>query len=470
MESLTQATVQPPCTGFEIDPSIITKYSTQGPRYTSYPTALLFSEQFTSANYEQYLDIANTDPAPLSLYVHIPFCRWLCYYCGCNKVVTKKAGVVREYLDHLAIEIGLLSKRIGANRQVTQLHFGGGTPTYLDDAELTELIHLLASHFQLDDSQHREYSIEIDPRTVNPDRLALLRGLGFNRLSFGIQDTNPQVQKAINRVQRTEQVIELVGAARAYRFSSISFDLIYGLPLQNCETLNRTLDDVISLRPDRIALYHYAHMPARFPAQKAIERHSLPNSAEKLAMLSLATERLLAAGYTYIGMDHFVLPGDELARSQKEGHLQRNFQGYSTALAPDVLGIGVSAISAIGDCYAQNSKDLADYYWRLDAGQLPVDKGLIKSAEDQIRAYVIMELACNLGVCADVFATKFNALFWEKFAELRPKLEEMQGDGLLVIEPAGITVTEAGRMMLRNICMVFDQYLNSKMQSYSKTL
>ena len=452
------------------DPSLIAKYSTQGPRYTSYPTALEFSEQFTVTDYEQHLNTARNDAAPLSLYVHVPFCRWLCYYCGCNKVVTKKPGAGREYLDHIAIEIALLSQRIGNTRQVSQLHFGGGTPTYLDDAELTELIHLLACHFNLGDGKQREYSIEIDPRTVTPDRLALLRGLGFNRLSFGIQDTDPDVQRAINRTQRTEQITELVGAARSYRFSSISFDLIYGLPKQNCDTLNRTLDDVIALLPDRIALYHYAHLPTRFPAQRAIEKHTLPSSVEKLAMLRLANERLIEAGYIYIGMDHFVRPNDELARCQKEGHLQRNFQGYSTTLAPDVLGIGVSAISAIGDCYAQNSKDLTDYYRQLDAGQLPVDKGLIKSPEDQLRAYVIMQLACNLNISTQVFAEKFNISFWEKFADIQPKLEEMQQDGLIIIEHASITVTELGRMMLRNVCMVFDQYLKTQTQSYSKTI
>jgi len=470
MVNIEPPTSQATPTVLAFDPSLVAKYSIQGPRYTSYPTALLFNEQFTLANYEHHLDTAGTDSAPLSIYVHIPFCRWLCYYCGCNKVVTKRRGVTRQYLDHLAIEIALLSKRIGASRQVTQLHFGGGTPTYLDDAELTELVHLLASHFNLDANQEREYSIEIDPRTVSPDRLALLRGLGFNRLSFGIQDTDPHVQQAINRVQHTEEIIALVGAARAYRFNSISFDLIYGLPRQNCTTLNHTLDDVIALLPDRIALYHYAHLPARFAAQKAIERHNLPSASEKLAMLSLATTRLIEAGYVYIGMDHFVRPEDELAQCQKEGHLQRNFQGYSNTLAPDVLGIGVSAISAIGDSYAQNSRDISDYYKKLDAGQLPIDRGVIKSTEDQIRAYVIMQLACNLRVSAQAFTDKFSISLWEKFADVQPKLEEMQQDGIVIIEHDGITITETGRMMLRNVCMVFDQYLNAHTQSYSKTI
>jgi oxygen-independent coproporphyrinogen-3 oxidase len=402
--------------------------------------------------------------------VHLPFCRWLCYYCGCNKIVTKKPGVARKYLDHLAIEIELLAKHIGLTRPVSQLHFGGGTPTYLDDAELTELIHLLASHFNLDANLDREYSIEIDPRTMTADRLALLKGLGFNRLSFGIQDTDPQVQQAINRVQHTEQIIELVNAARTYRFNSISFDLIYGLPHQSVDSLNHTLDEVIALLPDRIALYHYAHLPSRFPAQKAIVRHNLPSSLEKLAMLRLATNRLMAVGYVYIGMDHFVRPDDELAICQENGHLQRNFQGYSTTLAPDVLGIGVSAISAIGDSYAQNTKDLDEYYQKLDHGQLPIDKGLIRSREDQIRAYVIMQLACNLRVSTLAFAEKFKISFWEKFAETRPELEQMQQDGLITIEHASITITEAGRMMLRNVCMVFDQYLKQHTQSYSKTI
>ncbi len=471
MTTLIQNTaVKPRTAPLALDAGLIAKYSTQGPRYTSYPTALQFTDQFTADDYQRHLLRARSIAAPLSLYVHLPFCRWLCYYCGCNKIVTKKPGVAREYLDHLAIEIELLTTKIGATRPVTQLHFGGGTPTYLDDAELTELVHLLASHFNLDANQEREYSIEIDPRTVSPDRLALLRGLGFNRLSFGIQDTDPHVQQAINRVQHTEEIIALVGAARAYRFNSISFDLIYGLPRQNCTTLNHTLDDVIALLPDRIALYHYAHLPARFAAQKAIERHNLPSASEKLAMLSLATTRLIEAGYVYIGMDHFVRPEDELAQCQKEGHLQRNFQGYSNTLAPDVLGIGVSAISAIGDSYAQNSRDISDYYKKLDAGQLPIDRGVIKSTEDQIRAYVIMQLACNLRVSAQAITDKFSISLWEKFADVQPKLEEMQQDGIVIIEHDGITITETGRMMLRNVCMVFDQYLNAHTQSYSKTI
>ncbi|RNL58519.1 oxygen-independent coproporphyrinogen III oxidase [Zhongshania marina] len=449
---------------------LVAKYTTQGPRYTSYPSALQFKQEFTDTNYRQHLDKAGNYAAPLSIYVHIPFCRWLCYYCGCNKIVTKNPNATRQYLDHLAIEIELLSKHICAPRKVSQLHFGGGTPTYLDDAELTELIHLLASHFNFEDSQQREYSIEIDPRTVDDRRLALLRGLGFNRLSFGIQDTDPQVQKAINRVQRTEQIFQLVDAARALRFNSISFNLIYGLPLQSCETLDRSLDDIIALQPDRISLYNYAHLPEHFPPQRAIERHTLPISDEKLAMILLANKRLSEAGYIYIGMDHFVRPTDELARCQKEGRLQRNFQGYSTRLAPDVLGIGVSAISSIGNCYAQNNKDLASYYQKLDAGQLPIDKGLVKTPEDELRAYVIMELACNLGVSAHAFLMKFKHSFWEKFADLLPTLREMQQDGLITISADGIVVSDVGRLMLRNVCMVFDQYLHNGTHSYSKTV
>ncbi|CAA0090474.1 Oxygen-independent coproporphyrinogen III oxidase [Zhongshania aliphaticivorans] len=463
-------TTQPAHKNTHFAPNLVAKYNTQGPRYTSYPTALKFNDDFTIANYDYYLNQARNTPSPLSLYVHLPFCRWLCYYCGCNKIVTKKPGVAREYLTHLAKEIELLAKRVGKTRKVSQLHFGGGTPTYLDDGELTELIHLLARHFNFDDSKQREFSIEIDPRTVNSDRLALLRGLGFNRLSFGIQDTDPEVQRAINRLQRTEKIAELVSSARLYRFSSISFDLIYGLPQQNSETLARTLDDVITLLPDRISLYNYAHLPKQFPPQRAIGRHTLPSAAEKLTMLLLATEKLIDAGYIYIGMDHFVRPEDELAQSQKAGQLQRNFQGYSTRLASDVLGIGVSAISSIGDCYAQNSKDLASYYQKLASGELPLQRGLVKTPEDRLRAYIIMALACNLCVSTLHFTRQFHISFWEKFADLLPQLEDMQKDGLLTLSPDAIHVTPAGRMMLRNICMVFDQYSSKNNTSYSKTL
>ena len=296
-----------------INKTLSAKYSGPGPRYTSYPTALQFNTDFTENEYRKLLREARKSDAPLSLYVHVPFCRWLCYYCACNKIVTKDPTVSQHYLAYLNREIEMLSKEIGNRRHVTQLHFGGGTPTFLDDAELTELIHSLASHFNLDDDSEREYSIEIDPRTVDGDRLALLRGLGFNRLSFGVQDTNPNVQAAVNRRYDFQQLKSLMAQARSYRFNSIAIDLIYGLPKQTLSTMTQTLDDVISLSPDRIAFYHYAHMPERFPAQRAINRHTVPNSDQKLEMLCLAAEKFAQAGYVHIGMDHFVKKADSLA-------------------------------------------------------------------------------------------------------------------------------------------------------------
>lgn len=449
---------------------LIEKYSVPGPRYTSYPTALTFDPGFNADDYCQRLREARKAAAGMSLYVHLPFCRRLCYYCACNKVVTKDPDAAARYLQYLKREIQLVSALTGKRRPINQLHFGGGTPTFLSDSQLIELIHSLASHFNISDSERREYSIEIDPRTVTPDRLALLRGLGFNRLSFGVQDTDPEVQKAINRVQSTTELTALVGAARAYRFRSISFDLIYGLPRQTCQTLARTLEDSIALAPDRISLYQYAHLPERFPPQRAIERQTLPDSAEKLAMLQLASHTLAEHGYQHIGMDHFVRSDDDLAVCQRSGRLQRNFQGYSTAMAPDLIGLGVSAISAVGDCFAQNSKDLDEYYHALEQGHLPTQRGCLKSRDDRIREYIIMQLACNLHLSSQALYQRFGVSLSESFAAELKHLEILADDGLVEVSAGGIQVTERGRMMLRNVCMVFDQYLHQHAGQYSKTL
>ncbi|MEX1665462.1 oxygen-independent coproporphyrinogen III oxidase [Zhongshania arctica] len=453
-----------------INKTLSAKYSGPGPRYTSYPTALQFNTDFTEKEYRKLLREARKSDAPLSLYVHVPFCRWLCYYCACNKIVTKDPTVSQHYLAYLNREIEMLSKEIGNRRHVTQLHFGGGTPTFLDDAELTELIHSLASHFNLDDDSEREYSIEIDPRTVDGDRLALLRGLGFNRLSFGVQDTNPNVQAAVNRRYDFQQLKSLMAQARSYRFNSIAIDLIYGLPKQTLSTMTQTLDDVISLSPDRIAFYHYAHMPERFPAQRAINRHTVPNSDQKLEMLCLAAEKFAQAGYVHIGMDHFVKKADSLAICQTEGRLQRNFQGYSTCLAPDVLAMGASSISSILGNFSQNHKDLHHYYDALDNGHLPVAKGLISNQEDRLRNYVISQLICNLSLDFDTFRHLFGIDFRGHFKTNFDALKELEHDGILKLSEQGIIVTDIGRNLLRNICMVFDNYLDAETSAYSKTL
>ncbi|MEE4110672.1 MAG: oxygen-independent coproporphyrinogen III oxidase, partial [Halieaceae bacterium] len=366
------------------------KYATSGPRYTSYPTAPQFSDEFDVQRYLNWQVFKERHADPLSIYVHLPFCHDICYYCACNKVVTRREGVARRYLDHLSRELALQSEIVGAERPVTQLHWGGGTPTFLDDGEITELMHGLASHFRLLDKGYREYSIEIDPRTVSPSTIALLKGVGFNRISLGVQDFDEQVQRAVNRIQPFEQVADLVEAVRAHGFRSLSFDLIYGLPYQDHRSMAETLRKVISLRPDRIACYNYAHLPERFKSQRSIDRLTLPEPEEKLLLAQMISATLQDAGYRFIGMDHYVLPEDELARGQGEGRLQRNFQGYSLQIAEDLLGLGVSSISQIGDFYLQNERSLDAYYELIDEGRMPITRGYMINNEDRLRRRVIM--------------------------------------------------------------------------------
>jgi oxygen-independent coproporphyrinogen-3 oxidase len=445
----------------EWDSGLIRKYDVQGPRYTSYPTALQFRDDFSIAEYRALWHTtqgAASNIAPLSLYVHVPFCENICYYCACNKIVTRKKEKARDYLNHLETEIRLQSELVGRTRPVTQMHWGGGTPTYLNGAELTELMHNIASHFRLIDSESREYAIEIDPRTVDRALLALLKGLGFNRLSLGIQDFNPHVQRAINREQSYEQVAELMEAARRFGFKSVSFDLIYGLPHQSAATLQTTLDQVIALNPDRIALYNYAHLPDRFPTQRSIDRLALPTAQEKLAMLAQANQQLREAGYLNIGMDHFVRPTDDLALAQQRGQLQRNFQGYSTCMAQDLLGLGVSAITSTRDGFAQNTRDLQRYYAALNAGELPIERGLHLTADDQVRKHVIMRLICNFELDLDDFATRFDTTLQDYFAAEMPAVQELVADGLIQLDAHQVRVTPTGRSLIRNICMTFDRY------------
>ncbi|MCR8923654.1 oxygen-independent coproporphyrinogen III oxidase [Dasania sp. GY-MA-18] len=448
------------------------KYDVTGPRYTSYPTALQFQANFGCNEYRQeLLKQKGSTIAPLSLYVHIPFCHNICYYCACNKIVTRDHSAGRRYLSYLAKEISLQAELVGLQRTVTQLHLGGGTPTFLSDAELTELMHLLGQHFKLSDQPSREYSIEIDPRTVNSDRLALLRGLGFNRLSFGVQDFDHEVQVAINRVQPFNTLQVLTDTARLHQFNSLSFDLIYGLPKQSLHSLTHTLAQVIELAPDRIAFYNYAHLPTRFSSQRAIDRQALPTAEQRLAMLALIETTLSTAGYCHIGMDHFVKPDDELAIAQQEGRLQRNFQGYSTCLAPDLIGLGVSSISSLAHSYAQNEKDLERYYERLDNQQLAIARGLTLSHDDHIRRQVISQLICNRQLNIKQLEKQFQIDFKQYFNDCLETLKYLQKDGLILMESDKIRVTLKGRPLLRNICMTFDNYLNHDSQShYSSTL
>lgn len=456
------------------DRELIAKYDVAGPRYTSYPTALQFTEEFGETQYRHQAAQRLDSIAPLSLYVHIPFCHDICYYCACNKIVTNKKQKGREYLDYLAKEIAMQSELHPKSRKVNQLHWGGGTPTFLSNAEITELMHMIASHFSLLDSDNREYSIEIDPRTVNMETIPLLKGLGFNRISLGVQDFDPQVQKAVNRIQPFEQVKQLTELIQSHRFKSLSFDLIYGLPFQTMETMKTTLDQVIELSPDRISCYNYAHMPHRFKSQRAIDRLTLPPAEMKLPLMEYIAHRFLDAGYVFIGMDHFVKPSDDLAIAQHTGKLQRNFQGYSTCLAPDLIGLGVSSISSLNDCFAQNAKNLEDYYHMLDADQLPIEKGLLLNEEDKLRREVIMQIISKLSLQFSDIETRFKINFKEHFSGALANLDGMINDGLLQLTPNSLQVTELGRPMVRNICMVFDQYIEKLKESgnthHSKTL
>jgi len=444
------------------DMELAVKYACQGPRYTSYPTAPQFRQDFPL---DQYIAWQGKDGdhkrAPLSLYVHVPFCNDICYYCACNKIVTREKGVARQYLNHLEKEIELQSQLVGDKRPITQMHWGGGTPTYLDNAEITELMHMLASHFRLLDKGYREYSIEIDPRTIENSTVALLKGVGFNRISLGIQDFDPLVQKAVNRIQPYKEIAPLVDCIRSHGFRSLSFDLIYGLPHQDRYTMGETLRKVIALRPDRIACYNYAHLPERFSSQRAIDRLTLPEPQEKLLLQQMIAHTLQDAGYLHIGMDHYVLPNDELALAQQEGRLQRNFQGYSLHMADDLLGLGVSAISQIGDFYLQNERQLDSYYKMIDQGQLPSTRGCKVSSDDKLRRHIIMglisELRLDIGECNRQFGIDFTTMFEHEIEALRP----MVNDGLLSISEREIDVKHRGRPFLRNICMPFDAYLEA---------
>ncbi len=439
------------------DNELIQRYNVHGPRYTSYPTAL----QFGDFHPEQLKDAVANSPLKhrdLSLYVHLPFCATLCYYCACNKIVTRKREPVIEYLHLLEKELDLAAS-LFKGRVISQLHWGGGTPTFLEDEQISSLMRAIRNHFEFRNDAIGEFSIEIDPRTVDADRIAHLRGEGFNRLSLGIQDFTPEVQKAVNRIQSYDDTRDVIKAARLCGFRSISVDLIYGLPFQTYTSFKNTLNQVVSLRPDRISIYNYAHMPARFPSQKRILISDLPKPEEKLHILELCIELLSANGYVSIGMDHFALPDDELAIAQREGTLQRNFQGYSTFADCDLLALGITGISHIGNTYSQNVKEIDDYRQRLLAGKLPVEKGTVIDDDDQIRKQVISELICNFKLRFSTLEKKFDIVFSDYFADEMFSLETMIDDGLIVAETGTITVTSKGRLFIRNICMVFDRYI-----------
>ncbi len=446
-----------------VSSDLLRRYDVAGPRYTSYPTADRFVEAFGADDYAQALTQRRSGAAamalPLSLYVHIPFCESLCYYCACNKIITKHHDRATPYLRYLSREVDLHVERIGLGQTISQLHFGGGSPTFLSDDELRELMGMLRRNFTF--APGGEYSIEVDPRTVDASRLDTLAELGFNRLSFGVQDFDPAVQKAVHRVQPAEQVFALVEAARARGFESINVDLIYGLPQQSPESFDRTLVQVNQLRPDRIALYAYAHLPERFKPQRRINTVELPSGAAKISMLSRSLAAFMAAGYVYVGMDHFALPGDALAVAKRQGRLHRNFQGYSTQPDCDLIGLGVSSIGRIGATYSQNAKTLEDYYDFLDQGQFPVVRGLALTRDDLVRRAVIMALMCQGHVQFESIDLAFLVDFKSYFAKELEALQALEVQGMVVVDESGIQVTAQGWFFVRAVAMVFDKYLQT---------
>lgn len=446
-----------------ITSELLTRFDVPGPRYTSYPTADRFVEAFTEADYLQALDQRNVSAAsraqPLSLYVHIPFCESLCYYCACNKIITKHKDRAETYLRYLTREVDLHMAHLGPGHSVSQLHLGGGTPTFLSDDELRELMHMLKRNFNF--VPGGEYSVEVDPRTVDEKRLAVLAELGFNRLSFGVQDFDPAVQKAVHRIQPADQVFALVEASRKLGFESVNVDLIYGLPQQTPESFDRTLAQVNALRPDRIALYAYAHLPERFKPQRRIHSAELPSGGAKVSMLARSIEAFEEAGYVYIGMDHFALPNDALAVAKRQGRLHRNFQGYSTQPDCDLIALGVSAIGRVGSTYSQNAKTMDEYCDRLDQGHLPVVRGLALTRDDIIRRNVIMALMCQGSLLFESINASCLIDFKQYFANELEQLQAMQEQGLVEVADQGIQVTPMGWFFVRGVAMVFDRYLQA---------
>ena len=447
-----------------ITPELLTRFDVPGPRYTSYPTADRFVEAFGEADYLNALAQRRSGSVlgakPLSLYVHLPFCESLCYYCACNKIITKHHDRAAPYLRYLSREVDLHAQHLGGRQSVSQVHLGGGTPTFLSDEELTELMAMLQRNFNL--VPGGEYSIEIDPRTIDAARLATLKTLGFNRLSFGVQDFDPLVQKAVHRVQPASQVFALVADARQLGYESINVDLIYGLPKQTPESFDRTLAQVCELRPDRIALYGYAHLPERFKSQRRINVADLPQAGGKVAMLARSLAAFEAAGYVYIGMDHFALPEDALAVAKRQGRLHRNFQGYSTQPDCDLIGLGVSAIGKVGATYSQNAKDLIEYQDRIDQGHLPVVRGLAVSRDDLLRRAVIMALMCQGSVQFESVELAHLIDFKSYFATELELLRPMQDDGLVRLTDHAIEVTAMGWFFVRGVAMVFDKYVQAR--------
>lgn len=441
------------------DSDLIRRYDMAGPRYTSYPTAVQFQTQVGAFDLLHALRDSRKAVRPLSLYVHIPFCANICYYCACNKVITKDRGRAQAYLQRLEHEIQMIACHLDPGQVVEQLHFGGGTPTFLSHDELRQLMAQLRKHFNLLDDDSGDYGIEIDPREADWSTMGLLRELGFNRVSLGVQDLDPQVQRAVNRLQSLEETQAIIEAAHTLQFRSVNIDLIYGLPKQTPEAFAHTVDEIIALQPDRLSVFNYAHLPERFMPQRRIDSADLPAPEAKLLMLERTIEQLTQAGYRYIGMDHFALPDDELAVAQEELTLQRNFQGYTTHGHCDLIGLGVSAISQVGDLYSQNSSDLSDYQGLLGSDQLATKRGLVCNTDDRVRRTVIQQLICHFSLDFAAIEAAFAIDFRAYFSEQWPQLARMASDGLIELDAQGIRVSPAGRLLVRSICMVFDAHL-----------
>ncbi len=440
---------------------MLQKYDVSGPRYTSYPTADRFVEAFTEDTYKLALEQRRVAGAalPLSIYVHIPFCESLCFFCACNKIVTKHHERSVEYLRYLNREIDLHVEHLGTGQTISQLHLGGGSPTFFSDDELSELMSMLKRSFVF--APGGEYSIEVDPRTVNEQRLKHLSELGFNRLSFGVQDFDPEVQKAVHRIQPAEQVFSLVEAARQLKFDSVNVDLIYGLPMQTPESFTRTLNQIVELRPNRIALYGYAHLPERFKPQRRISEYELPAAQDKITMLSNALTAFIKAGYVYVGMDHFALPDDDLAIAKRQGRLHRNFQGYSTQPDCDLISLGVSAIGRVGATYSQNAKTIEEYFDYINQGRFPVIRGLALSRDDLIRRAVIMAIMCQGALQYESIELAYVIDFKSYFANELELLKEQEAIGMVELDSTGLQVTDTGWFFVRAIAMLFDKYLQT---------
>jgi oxygen-independent coproporphyrinogen-3 oxidase len=444
------------------DQKLIEKYDYAGPRYTSYPTAPQFHEGFGEEQYRAVARETNASGRPLSLYFHIPFCDTVCFYCACNKVVTKDRELASPYLQRLHREIAMQGELFDRSRRVDQLHWGGGTPTFISHDEMRELMRVTGEHFTLADDDSGEYSIEVDPREATKETIALLREIGFNRLSLGVQDFDPKVQKAVNRIQSEEQTMAVLQAARDEGFRSISIDLIYGLSFQTAASFERTLERIIEVGPDRLSVFNYAHLPQLFMPQRRINEEDLPSPQEKLDILKMTIDRLTEAGYVFIGMDHFARPDDELAKAQRDGTLYRNFQGYSTHSNCDLVGMGVTSIGVVGPTYSQNLRTPDEYYARIDAGQLPVFRGIELNRDDEIRRDVITRLICHFVLDYGSVESRWGISFADYFSSELEQLQAMAEDGLLELEESGIKVLPRGRLLIRNICMTFDNYLAAK--------